>query len=411
MSDEETREGGAGKPHEAQPLSASRLFLILVLFLLLAAYSIWNSDRFQTLLQGVSQQRLSELLQRPVSFQRVDFHVFPPSVQLADVRIGNDPRIGGDPLLYARELTIGGGLSVTGGELRFGRVRAVGPKISLVQFADGTWNLPPGLTGPAEKGGLKVKVGELIVQEGVFRFEGRQTGLDGRFDDFALELFSLTANRYRGSLACRRLTLGLPAAEPLVFGLDLKFRLDPARAASIEALRINGDFGELRASGSVEDFKNPTVLLLASGEFHVAEIERVFRSELGFSGDARVRADVRVPPGGAFRITGRVSAGTIDAKGFPFEDLEATVLARPEALIARIEKARYAGGEASGILRIENLAAPKGRPQPMTLAVDAKGDAELELWGVRRKRDLFERVFGCRVEVSLSESEVAAAPA
>ena len=114
-------------PHEPQRLSASRLFLIVVVFLALAAYAIWNSERFQTLFQGVSEQRLSELLQRPVTFRRVDFQILPPSLHLADVRVGNDPRESGGPLLEAEELTIGGGISVTGGELRFGRVRAVGP--------------------------------------------------------------------------------------------------------------------------------------------------------------------------------------------------------------------------------------------------------------------------------------------
>lgn len=374
MSGEVTRPDGTGTPPEAQRLSASRLFLILVLFIGLAAYSIWNSDRFQTLMQGVSQQRLSELLQRPVTFRRVSFQVFPPTVRLADVRIGNDPRLPGGPLLEAQELSIGGGLSVTGRELRFGRVRAVSPRIALVQFPDGTWNLPPGLTGPAgDGGGLQVRIGELVVQEGIFEFDGRKMGMDARFDDFAVELFSLTRNRYRGTFACRRVTLGLPSAEPIVFGVDLRYRLDPARGASFEALKATGGFGELRAAGSLEDFKSPTILLTASGEFHIAEVERLFRTELGFRGDASFRGNLRIPPSGAFDITGRVSSPRVDAQGFTIEGLEAAVAARPEALIASIERARYAAGVATGSLRIENLAASPGRPQPMTLTLDAKG--------------------------------------
>ncbi len=372
MSGQGAGEGREERPHEAQLLSARRLFLIVVLFLVLAAYSIWNSDRFQTMIQGVSQQRLSELLKRPVSFRRVDFHVFPPSIALADVRIENDPRLGGEPLLSAAELTIGGGVSVTGGELRLGRVRAVAPRITLVQFEDGTWNLPPGLTGPAEKGGLSVRVGELVVQRGVFQMEGRAMGIDGRLDEFAVELSTLGERRYDGTLACRRVQLGLPGSEPLVFGLDLRFRLDAARGASIEALRIVGEFGELNASGSVENFKDPTTLLLMSGELHVAEVERIFRSTLGFSGDASVRAEIRIPPRGGFRIAGKVQSAHIDAKDFPVDEIEATVVARPEALVARIEKARYAGGQATGVYRIEGLAGGK-RPQPMTLALDARG--------------------------------------
>ena len=363
---------GDEAPHEAQRLSTSRLFVLVVVFLVLAGYAIWNSDRFQSLFQGVSEQRLSELLQRPVSFRRVDFQIFPPSVHLADVRVGNDPREPEGPLLEAEELTIGGGVSVTGGELRFGRVRAVHPKISLVQFADGTWNLPPGLSRPASKGGLSVKIGELVVQHGTFEFEGRKSELDGRLENFAAELASLPGNRYRGSLACRRTTLRLPGDEPLIFGVDLGFRAGPASGLQIESLRIVGDFGELRASGSVEDLKNPEILLRATGELHVAEVERVLHLALGFAGDARVEAQISLPPRGGFRITGRLSVPALDANGFPVEALEASVLARPEALVARIEKARYAGGDISGMLRIENLAG-QGRPQPMTLSLEGKG--------------------------------------
>ena len=321
----------------------------------------------------MSEQRLSELLQRPVSFRRVDFSIFPPSVHLADVRVGNDPRLPEGPLLEAEELTIGGGVSVTGGELRFGRVRALHPRIALVQFPDGTWNLPPGLSRPASKGGLSVKIGELVVQSGTFAFEGRTSDIDGRLENFAAELASLPGNSYRGSLACRRTTLRLGGAEPLVFGIDLGFRATPASGVQIEAMRIVGDFGELRASGSVENLKNPEILLRATGELHVAEVERVFHSALGFAGDARVDAELSLPPQGGFRIAGRLSVPALDAKGFAIEGLEASVLAKPEALIAHIEKGRYAGGELSGLYRIENLAGGHGRPSPMTLSLDGRG--------------------------------------
>jgi exopolyphosphatase/guanosine-5'-triphosphate,3'-diphosphate pyrophosphatase len=43
-------------------------------------------------------------------------------------------------------------------------------------------------------------------------------------------------------------------------------------------------------------------------------------------------------------------------------------------------------------------------PERVRLTVYAAGDADLELWGVRRKRDLFERTFGRRLEVQLAGS-------
>jgi translocation and assembly module TamB len=364
-------------PHEAQRLSASRLLLIVALFLVLAVYSIWSSDRFQTLMLGVSEQRLSELLQRPVHFDRVQFRVFPPSITLADVRIENDPRIPDEPLLSAAELTIGGGVSLSGAELRFGRVRAVSPRLSLTQFPDGTWNLPPGLTGAAEKkgGGLAVRVGELVIQRGLFELEGRQMGLDARLEDFALELTAQRPNRYTGTLVSQKTTLTLPGAEPLHFGLDVSFRLDPKRGASVDRLRAVGEFGDLQASGGLESAggQDPTTLLLVSGELHIAEVERIFRAKLGFAGDARIRSEIRIPPSGGFRIAGQLSSPKVEAQGFTIEDLEATVSARPEVLIAEISRARYAGGTATGLFRIQDLAgSPAGSARPMTLALEAR---------------------------------------
>ena len=373
MAGDETRDRPPEEaPHEAQRLSTARLFLIVVVFLGLAAYAIWNSDRFQSLIQGVSEQRLSEILQRPVSFRRVDFQVFPPSVHLADVRVGNDPRAADQPLLEAEELTIGGGVSVTGGELRFGRVRAVRPRFALVQFPDGSWNVPPGLSRPSGKGGLSVRIGELVVLNGVFDFEGKRTGIDGRLEGFAAELAALPGNQYRGTFACRRATVRLPGDEPFEFGVDLAFRLGSSAGLQIDSVRVDGDFGELRAAGSIENLKDPGLLLRVSADLHVAEVERLFHSGLGFAGDAALEAQLSIPSAGGFRITGHLSVPQLDAKGFPIEGLAASVLARPDALIARIEKGRYAGGDLSGVYRIENLAGG-GRPQPMTLALEGKG--------------------------------------
>ncbi len=132
-------------------LSPLRLFAVVVVFLVLASYAVWNSERFQNLIQGVSQTRISAALGRPVTFRQVEFRFLPPSVKLADVRIGNDPRLGPEPFLSADEVSIGGGVSLTGQELRLGRIRAVHPKVSLVQFPDGSWNLPSGINRPARK--------------------------------------------------------------------------------------------------------------------------------------------------------------------------------------------------------------------------------------------------------------------
>lgn len=377
---------GEEPPHRALQLSPARLFAVLVVFLVLAGYAVWNSERFQTLFQGVSQSRLSAALGRPVTFRQVAFRVLPPSVRLADVRIGNDPRLGPEPFLEAEELSIGGGISLTGQELRLGRIRALRPKVSLVQFPDGTWNLPPGINRPARKGGLKVRVGEVVLQQGVFALDGNQIELDVALEDFNGNLTAIAEDHYSGALTARKMTLGLPSAEPIVSDLSTRFHMEPGRGIVFETLRLAGSFGRLTAAGAVETGgAGAKSTFVASGDVSITEIERIFHSSLGFAGDARIEARGEIPPGGAFRIVGKVLSPRIDAKGFLLEDVLFSVDARPEELVARIERGRYAGGDAQGVVRIASLVE---KPRNFTIALEGKGlslerfFADLDLPGI-----------------------------
>src|SRR6478736_1507025 len=273
--------------HHLPPL---RLFGIIVLFVVACSYAVWKSDRFQNLIHGVSQTRLAEALGRPVTFRTVELRVFPPTVRLADVRIGNDPRVPG-PLLTAEEVSIGGGVSIVGRELRLGKIRALRPHAVLTQLPDGTWNLPPGLSGPS-KGGLKLQIGSVLVQEGVLEIQGRKIGIDGSLEGFAAELVSASKYRYRGSLDARRATLKLPGAEPLVMALSTRFLLDAARGLTVEDATLSGNFGKLAVAGSIETSGRANSVFTASGNVSIEEIERVFHSGLGFAGGAIVNARV-----------------------------------------------------------------------------------------------------------------------
>jgi hypothetical protein len=355
----------------AHHFSVTRLWGIVLVFLVLSGYAVWKSERFQNLVQGVSQKRLSDALGRPVTFNTVDFRVFPPSVRLADVKVANDPRIPG-PFLSAEEVSIGGGVSLVGQELRLGRIRALRPHIELVQFPDGTWNLPPNLARPTKAGGggVSVKVGSIIVQEGIFDFDGRQMRFTGRLEDFAAELKSRPGNRYRAALVARKTTVRIAGSEPLVAAMSLRFDLDPKQGIAINELKLEGKFGRVRATGALENLSHPRAVFSASGEVVIEEIERIFHAQLGFSGEARVDATFEVPPDRPFRLAGRIQAAKVSAPPFTLEDIAASVTATPDALVAEIERAGYSGGRVSGTLRIANLAS---KPQPMTLAVEGRG--------------------------------------
>ncbi|HEY3174046.1 MAG TPA: hypothetical protein VGK86_15870, partial [Thermoanaerobaculia bacterium] len=271
--------------HPALHLSPLRLFVFVVVFLVLASYAVWNSERFQNLFQGLSQSRLSAALGRPVTFRQVEVRFLPPSVLLADIRIGNDPRLGPEPFLSADEVSIGGGVSLSGQELRLGRIRAVHPKISLVQFSDGSWNLPAGINRPARKGGLKVRVGEVVIQQGVFDLDGRKAELDVALEDFAGHLTAIGEDHYSGALTSRKMTLSLPDAEPIVSGLSTHFHMEPGRGIVLETVALAGSFGRLTAAGAIETGAAARTTFLASGDLSVTEVERIFHSHLGFAGD------------------------------------------------------------------------------------------------------------------------------
>jgi len=368
--------GGDPVEHPPHRLSTLRLFGILVVFAILAGYAIWSSERFQNIVQGVSQTRLSAALGVPVTFRRVDFRVLPPSLRLADVRIGNDPALPDPalrdaPLLTAEELFLGGGVSLVGGELRLGRVRAVRPRLVLVQLPDGTLNLPPGLKGRSRGGqGLKLSVAEILAQQGVLEFKGRTIPLDGRVEDFGLELRKLSGQRYAGSLTARTARLRLARSEPIALDrFQTTFRI-MEDGISFDSVRLGGPFGTLDASGVIEGFQAPRALFRIAGNVSIEEIERLFQSDLGFRGRATIDARLAVPPGGNFEITGDLRSARVDAQDYLLTDLSARVFARKDQLVARIDRASYAGGQAWGVFRVGDLA---GAQAPMTLALEGRG--------------------------------------
>src|SRR5204863_3424435 len=86
----------------------------------------------------------------------------------------------------------------------------------------------------------------------------------------------------------------------------------------------------------------------------------------------------------------------------PYAALDADRRARVTALTALLRLADgldhgHTGNVSSVDVAIE--------PDVVRLVVRATGDAELELWGLRRKRELFENVFKRRVEAVAPERE------
>jgi hypothetical protein len=347
---------------------------MLIVFVVLSGYAVWKSERFQSLVFGVSQARLSQVLGVPVSFQTVEVSLLPPSLRLANVRIGNPPALGlpeSPPLLEVQEVSVGGGISISGGELRLGRIHATGPRVHLVQLPDGRMNLPPGTGRPATGRGLKIVIRSLGVEDGSFDFNGRKAEVDGELVDFAADVTARGRDRYGGVLAARRAVVKMPSAEPIVFSLNTRFRLEPGHGFLFDRITLEGDFGRIGATGRVPVDPGSVVTATVTGRASIAEIEQLFRSDLGFEGEVVIDAHVQVPPRGDFRISGSLTSARVDAQGFLLEDVFAEITADRGTLLASIERASYAGGRAAGVLRIGNLTGDEEKA--FTLSIDGKG--------------------------------------
>jgi len=95
----------------------------------------------------------------------------------------------------------------------------------------------------------------------------------------------------------------------------------------------------------------------------------------------------------------------------PFAGLDAPVRERVTAMVALLRLAD--GLDRSHLGTVRHVHVGIGRTGEVTIGIQADGDADLQLWGVRRKRELFERVFGRPViaaevpELPLLEARIA----
>jgi exopolyphosphatase/guanosine-5'-triphosphate,3'-diphosphate pyrophosphatase len=76
----------------------------------------------------------------------------------------------------------------------------------------------------------------------------------------------------------------------------------------------------------------------------------------------------------------------------PYASLDEDAQARVVRTVALLRLAD--GLDRSHLGTVRRVHTDTARGGMVTIGIEADGDADLQLWGVRRKRDLFERVFG-----------------
>jgi exopolyphosphatase / guanosine-5'-triphosphate,3'-diphosphate pyrophosphatase len=87
----------------------------------------------------------------------------------------------------------------------------------------------------------------------------------------------------------------------------------------------------------------------------------------------------------------------------PFARLKGSDQARVTQLVALLQVADGLDRSHGGPVRAVEVYASPG---VVEVVVEADDDIDLELWGLRRKRDLFERAFGCRLDVVDAQLEL-----
>jgi len=79
----------------------------------------------------------------------------------------------------------------------------------------------------------------------------------------------------------------------------------------------------------------------------------------------------------------------------PFASLDDKQRQRVTRLVAILRLAD--GLDRSHLATVRRVHCAVGKGGVVTIGIEAEGDADLQLWGIRRKRELFERIFDCQV--------------
>ena len=298
--------------------------------------------------RALSQTALSEALGRPVTFRQVDFRVRPvgPPGRRED---RERPALGPEPFLEAEELSIGGGVSLTGQELRLGRIRALRPKVSLVSSPTGLTTCRPGSTGPRERGGEDPGGRRSSSSRACSRSTATRW-----LSDVAWKTSTETSppSGKTTTAGSRRTEDGRSASRPpsrsLLGPLD-RFPHGAGAGGRLESLRS----GLLRAAvGGRRDRDGgraaKTTLSLRPAELSIWKSSGSFNSNLGFDGNARIEARGEIPAGGDFRIAGKARLAAHRRGGIPPRDVEAVVTRGARSSSRGYERGRYAGGERKG---------------------------------------------------------------
>jgi uncharacterized protein involved in outer membrane biogenesis len=279
-----------------------RLFGLLVAFSALTLYAVFRSERFQEVMRRKSQKALESLTGRQVKIGGFDLALIPPAFVVRDVSISNDPEGLDQPAFSAAQIELRGIPNISEDRLHLPKIRVVAPRILFEVFPNGRTNFSSILERlpKSEKSGEgpDIRLRELVLQNGVFRFREWRARLDLEMRNAAATASSPRFSaRTRGSLLCRHVRLKIGDNEILEFSLGLDALLAPGRV-QIRRLALRAKDMGVEASGGIEDLKKPELRLVFGASFTAEALKKYFSAGLPLMGSSRPRGL------SAFRLAG-----------------------------------------------------------------------------------------------------------
>jgi len=340
---------------------------LLLLVAVLAAGLLLLQSRF------AHQQALARMVTltskflggRNIRIGSVDYTFFPPALEVSNVVVPG-PLPGDPPVLrvpFARvQLAV---RDLQGRVFDLEQIEAVRPEVYLQVNPDGSTNLPAFNFGQGGGGKrqLDVRIGHILVQDGVFRLNERHSALSldaravwGRLTGRG-DRGGEGGNRLDALVTAQEVLTTLPHARPYRFTVSARGSILPEQGRiAIRTARIAGPDVVLRADGFV-DYReeNRRIELHYTGEGATQLVNRLGYMTEPIAGPfaLRGRFDWRGDRSDAWSYAGTVSSPRLATYARVFQDAAVTFTGGLNRIDARIDRARYAGGAVSGLVGVE----------------------------------------------------------
>ncbi len=346
-----------------------RLPIYLIVLVVLAVSGLWlwgQSPSAHDAARRMVSARLSEYFGRDVHVGRVGWTVAPLSVEVEDLEIPGTPDgAAGDDDAFAVvpslsvQLKIERWASWRRPVIDVERVAIQSPRVHLVLREDGTNNLPRFGRGEESSGGhLEVRLGALVVEDGLFRLNDLDVPLDLDARGVVARLVGERAEDgglvLDGRATAQQVEVTLPDGKPYRFALSARTRIG---ASSVELQQV--------------DLSGPDLDAHVRGELAIPEEDR--RLDLSISARGAVALaehlgylDPEIPLSGPFKFDGSFlwrpegwsAEGVLDSDRLVYEtrvltDVQGSLRVVPDALRYSLDRASYADGVVSGVVRGE----------------------------------------------------------